>query len=99
MSKHVTDVTSRQECCRAQSLHRLEADPHQTPTLPLVLPVYPAVPDLPKDLDPLDEEEVRDEDSLYPSVPLTEPGSDEDDLFVTLKPPKHKKKTAAVMEM
>ena len=60
MSKHVTDVTSRQECCRAQSLHRLEADPHQTTTLPLVLPVYPAVPDLPEDLDPLDEEEVRD---------------------------------------
>ena len=59
-------------------MHRINYDPHNTPTLPL----YPKVP---KELPPA---------SVFPSVPDTEPGTDEDDLFVTLKPQKNKKKTA-----
>ena len=54
-------------------------DPHNTPTLPL----YPKVPkELPQA-------------SVFPSVPDTEPGAgtDEDDIFVTLKPHKNKRKT------
>ena len=50
-----------------------------------MLPLYPAVPtDLPE------------EAAVFPSVPDTEPGTDEDDIYVTLKPPKNKKKTAVV---
>ena len=76
---------------RAHSLYQ------DYPTLPLNTPIYPQVPDLPRDLHPLDMEE--EDYSLFPSVPQTEPGSDEDDIYVTLKPPKTKKKPAAVIDM
>ena len=66
-------------------MHRINFNPYETP----VLPLYPAVP----------TELPQMASAVFPSVPDTEPGSDEDDIFMTLKPPQRDKKKMALLEM